>query len=69
MDIAEIIEVVHKLSAEQLYEVREVIDKELSEKRIREIETALQNAKKAASENKPKYYNTDEDFILSLNED
>jgi len=69
MEFAEILEGVHKLSTEQLVEVRIAIDKELSEKRIEEIETALKEAKKAASENKLKYYSSGEDFLSALNED
>lgn len=69
MEFIEILESVPKLSTEQLKEVRIVIDKELSEKRIEEIETALQEAKKAASENKLKYYSSGEGFLSSLNED
>lgn len=69
MELAEIIEGVHKLSTEQLHEVREVIEKELSEKRMQEIEAALKEAKTSASKNKLKYYSTGEDFLSSLNED
>jgi hypothetical protein len=69
MELAEIIEGVHKLSAEQLYEVREVIEKELKQKRILEIENTLKEAKKAASENKLKYYSSGEVFLSALNEE
>jgi hypothetical protein len=69
MELAEIIEGVHKLSAEQLYEIREVIERELTEKRILEIENALKEAKKAASENKLKYYSSGEEFLSALNEE
>ena len=69
MELAEILEGVHKLSTEELETVRIAIDKELSEKRIKEIEAALKEAKKAASENKIKYYSSGEDFLSALNED
>ena len=61
--------IVHKLSTDELHEVREVIDKELSEKRLEEIEAALNEAKKSALENKLKYYSSGEDILSSLNED
>lgn len=69
MELEQLIESVQKLSTEQLEEVRLEIDKQLSEKRIKEIEKALKEAKKAASENKLKYYTSGEDILSSLNED
>ena len=69
MEFEEIIESVHKLSAQQLEEVRSVIDKEISEKRLQEIEAALQEAKKAVAENKLNYYSSGEDFLSAFNED
>jgi hypothetical protein len=49
--------------------VRSVIDKEISGKRLQEIEAALQEAKKAVAENKLNYYSPGEDFLSALNED
>ena len=69
MEFTEILEGVHKLSTEQLQEVRLVIDKELSEKRIQEIEIALKEARKSGAENKLKYYSSGEDLLSALNED
>ena len=69
MEFEQIIEHVHKLSTEQLQEVKLVIEKELSEKRIQEIEAALKEAKKAAAQKKLKYYSSGEDFLSALNED
>jgi hypothetical protein len=69
MELVKFIENVQKLYTDELYEVREAIEKELSAKRLQEIEKALEEARKAASENKLKYYSTGEDFISSLNEE
>lgn len=69
MEFEAIIEGVQKLSTEQLKEVRHEIDKQLSEKRVQEIETALEQAKKAASENKLTFYSSGENLLSLLNED
>jgi hypothetical protein len=69
MEFEEIIESVQQLSTEQLQAVRLAVDKELSEKRLEEIQEALKQAKQPASQNKLKYYSSGEEFLLSLNED
>ena len=69
MELEQIIEGVQHLTTEQLEEVKQAVDKELSEKRGEEIKQALEEAKKLSAENKLKYYSSAEDMLSSLNED
>lgn len=69
MEFEEIIESVPKLSTQQLEEIRSVIDKEISGKRLLEIEAALKDAKEAIAGNKLKFYSSGEDILSALNED
>lgn len=68
MEVEEIIQNVHKLSSEELQKVKVAVEKELSEKRILEIESALKAAKKKASENNLKYYSSGEDLLSAIND-
>ena len=69
MELEQIIESVQHLTTDELKEVKQAIDKELSEKRLEEIQEALKEAKKLVAENKIKYYSSADDLFSSLNED
>jgi len=61
---AEVVEKVNQLSTEELEEIKYLIDKQLSERRIDQIRAALIEARK--SSDTFTYYTTGEDVIASL---
>ncbi len=64
---AEVAERVSRLSTEELQEIKLLVDKQLSDRRINEIEKSLGEAKQ--SSNKFTYYSTGEDLLSSLNDE
>lgn len=64
---AEVVETVSHFSTEELKEIKLLVDKHLSDRRIDEIEKSLQEAKQ--SSDKFTYYSTGEDLLSSLNDE
>ena len=64
---AEVVEKVNELSTEELEEIKLIVDKQLSDRRITEIEEALMQAKNSSGTFT--YYETGEELISSLSEE